>query len=210
VPIAPELLARYAGYYEVHENSMVAMGANLDNTGLETLVDGLPDDTYLAIDSVCFRSREEGMTITFQRDSLGLVTGVRARIGDRQEELSAARVAPLLSARVPVADPDQKLTKRITAALRAIRQGGEQLASSPDIYPDTKRDFVGWNSRDLDGLVSLTYLGVENVAGRSIHRHGANVARVRLYRMNTAAGPRNLLVHLDPSGMVADIDIVQN
>ena len=210
VPIASQMLARYAGYYEVHENSMVAMAANHDNTGLETLVDGLPDVTYLPVDSVRFRSREEGMTITFNLDSLGAVTGVRARIGDRQEELSAARVAPLLSAQVPLADPDQKLTERITAALRAIQQGGEQLASSPDMCPGTKRDFVGWHSRDLDGLESLTYLGVENVAGRSIHRHGADVARVRLYWMNTSAGPRNLLVHLDPNGMVADIDIVQN
>ena len=150
------------------------------------------------------------MSITFSRDSLGLVTGVRARVGDRQEDLRAARVAPLLSALVPCADPDQKLTERITAALHAIHKGEEELASSPDILPGTKRDFVGWDSRDLAGMESLTYLGEENVAGRSIHRHGAEVTRVRLYRMATGTGPRNLLVHLDPKGSVVDIDIVLN
>ncbi len=210
VPIAPELLARYAGYYEVHENNMVALAANHDGTGLDALVDGLPDVTYLPLDSAHFHSREEGMSLTFNRDSLGSLTGIRARIGNRQEELWAARVAPLLSVQVPLADPDQKLTERIAAALHAIHQGGEELASSPDIFSGTKRDFVGWDSRDLDGMGVLTYLGVENVAGRSIHRHGTDVARVCLYRMATSAGPRNLLVHLDPNGSVADIDIVQN
>ncbi len=210
VPLAPALLARYAGYYEVRENSMVALAVNHKATGLEAMVDGLPDVTYLPMDSVHFHSSEEGMSLTFNRDSLGSVTGIRARIGDRQEQLWAARVAPLLSTQASLADPDQKLTERITAALHAIHKGGEELAKSPDIPPGTKRDFVGWDSRDLDGMEALTYLGEENVAGRSIHRHGAQVTRVRLYRMTTSGSARNLLVHLDPDGKVADIDIVQN
>ena len=70
VRIAPELLARYEGYYEVRENFMVALAANHEGTGLETLVDGLPDVTYMALDSVHFQSSEEGMSLTFTRDSL--------------------------------------------------------------------------------------------------------------------------------------------
>ncbi len=57
---------------------------------------------------------------------------------------------------------------------------------------------------------ALGYIGVEDVSGRSIHRHGAEVTRVRFYSVTTSAGPRYLLVHLAPDGSVADFDVVEN
>jgi CubicO group peptidase (beta-lactamase class C family) len=210
IRVPANVLARYAGYYEAEENNMVALAANPDGTGLITMTDGLPDDTYLTSDSVRFQMSDGGTMITFKLDSLGSPTGFRVHPGNRQEDLWVPRVAPLFTGLVPVADPDPALTGRITSAVHAIRQGGEALASSPDLAPGTKRDFAGWKSPDLDAMQSMAYLGEEIVAGRSIHRHDARVTRVVLYRMATSAGPRNLLVHLDPTGKVADIDIVQN
>jgi hypothetical protein len=208
--VTKELLARYAGYYEIRENNMIPLVPNKDGTGLETLVDGLPDENYLPLDSVRFRSSEEGMSFTLNLDSLGLPTGVRVRLGDQAQELWVARVAPLPSAHESSADPDQGLTEKITAALHAIQQRGQALAAAPNIFPGLKRDLAGWNGRDLDGMGALTYLGVEDVSGRSIHRHGAEVARVRFYRVITSAGLRYLLIHLAPDGSVADFDVVQN
>ena len=119
-----------------------------------------------------------------------------------------ARVAPLPGSRQPVADPDSSLTRRIHAALVAIRTGGTSLAQAPDIPDGTKRDFAGGIGSALDGLGALTYLGVEDVSRRGIHRHGSDVTRVRFYRVTTDAGPRSLLVHLTATGAIADYDVV--
>ena len=57
-------------------------------------------------------------------------------------------------------------------------------------------------------MVSATYIGEENVAGRGIRRHGGEVARVRLYRLRTQNGERYLMVHLTSEGVVTDYDVV--
>jgi hypothetical protein len=119
-----------------------------------------------------------------------------------------ARVAPLPGRRTPAPDPEAALTERIGAALQAIRRGGPTLAEAPNIPPGTKRDFAGGVGSALDGLEDLTYLGVEDVSGRQIHRHGSDVARVRFYRMATGVGQRYLFVHLTADGSVADYDVV--
>jgi hypothetical protein len=55
----------------------------------------------------------------------------------------------------------------------------------------------------------LTYLGLEDVSGRGIRRHGGNVARVRYYQVTTTAGQRYLFVHLTADGIVTDFDVVE-
>jgi hypothetical protein len=124
-------------------------------------------------------------------------------------ERAVARVAPLPSSRTPTSDPDAALTTRIAAAMQAIRQGGAALSDAPDITSGTKQDFSGGIGTALDGLGPLTYLGVEDVSGRGIRRHGGNVARVRLYRVTTTAGQRYLFVHLTAEGIVTDFDVVE-
>jgi hypothetical protein len=56
---------------------------------------------------------------------------------------------------------------------------------------------------------TMAYLGQEDVSGRGIRRHGGEVARVRLYRLQTPAGPRYLLAHLTAAGAVTDYDVVE-
>jgi len=207
--VGATILARYAGYYEFHENEMIVLAPNTEATGLETLADGLPDETFLALDSLRFRSSEDGIRVGFNVDSLGMTTGVLWQPGERANERTVSRVAPLLSTQQPSADPDQGLTNRITAALQAIRRGGTTLLSEPNITSGAKRDFADWNGMDFDGIGALTYLGTGDVSGRSIHRHGTQVARVRYYRMTTSAGTRYLLVHLAENGSVTDFDVMQ-
>lgn len=208
--IEPARLARYAGYYELGENQMVTLVPNGNATGLETLADGLPDEEYLALDSVHFGSAERGVRTAFTVDPRGAVTGFNWRAsGGAPGEHAAARVAPLPGSQTPKPDPDAALTARIVAALRAIRQGGAALAKAADIPPGTKQDFAAGIGSALDGLEALTYLGLEEVSGRGIHRHGSDVARVRYYRVTTSAGQRYLLVHLTAQGSITDFDVVE-
>jgi len=205
----PARLVRYAGYYEFGENQMITLVPNQDGTGLETLVDGLPDEAFLAIDSVRFGSAERGMRAEFALDPRGVVTGFLWRAGKGARERLVSRVAPLPGTKAPAPDPDPALSSRITAALRAIQQGGSALRDAPDIPSGTKRDFAGGIGPALDGLGGLTWLGDEAVSGRGIHRHGSDLARVRYYRVTTNAGQRYLLVHLTAEGSVADFDVVE-
>ena len=205
----PARLAGYAGYYEMLENQMITLVPNQDGTGLETLADGLPDETFLAIDSLRFGSAERGIRVVFVPDPRGAVTGLIWRAGEGARERLVARVAPLPGTRAPAPDPEPALTSRIALVLQALRQGGTALRDAADIAPGTKRDFAGGIGTALDGLGTLAWLGDEDVAGRGIHRHGADVARVRYYQVNTSAGQRSLLVHLTAEGSVADFDVVE-
>ncbi|MGH7615183.1 MAG: serine hydrolase, partial [Gemmatimonadales bacterium] len=138
------------------------------------------------------------------------VTGVVWRAGEGPpRERTVARVGPLPSSRTPIPDPDSALTTRIVAALQAIRQGGTTLANAPNITPGTKQDFAGGIGSALDGLGALTYLGLEDVSGRGIRRHGGSVAQVRYYRVTSNAGQRYLFVHLTAEGSVTDFDVVE-
>jgi CubicO group peptidase (beta-lactamase class C family) len=204
--IDPTRLAAYAGYYEVRENNMVALGANPNGSGLQILVDGRPAEDLLAMDSARFGSNERPFRIVFRMDS-GAVTGATWALGDPRER-SVPRVSPLPSALQPRTDPDASLGARIAAALVALRDGGAALDTAADVTAGAKRDFGRGRNSALDDVATATYLGEENVAGRAIRRHGGEVARVRLYRMRTKNGDRYLMVHVTPDGAVTDFDVV--
>lgn len=206
-PVAADLLAQYAGYYEVAENQMLALVPDSAGDGLQSLVDGLPDETFLAMDSVRVGSAERALELTFTRAPQGAVAGLIGRFGDRPER-RAPRVAPLPSAVAPSPDPEPALTTRIRAALAALQQGGTALTDSPDVTAGAKADFrAGLGSR-LDIPDTLTYIGEEDVVGRGIRRHGSDVARVRFYRLRPNGTARYLLVHLTADELVTDIDRV--
>jgi len=207
VRVDPRLPGKYAGYYEATENNMAAVAVNPDGSGMLVLVDGLPDEKLLAMDSATFGSTERPFRIGFTLNDRGAVVGGALFPGTPRER-RAPRVAPLPSSLQPRTDPDPALATRISAALAAIRQGGDALASAPDVTPGAKKDFSGGADPSLGAAASATYLGEEDVAGRGIRRHGGEVARVRLYRMQTAPGQRYLLVHLTSDGAVTDYDVV--
>jgi CubicO group peptidase (beta-lactamase class C family) len=200
-------LAKYAGYFEASENNMVALMANPDGSGMQVLIDGLPDETLLAMDTTTFGSNERAYRVRFNVDAGGAVTGVTLSAGGPNER-SAPRVVPLPSAFQPTPDPDPALSKRISAALDAMRQGGGALASAVDVTPGAKQDFGSGANPALGSVATASYLGEENVAGRGIRRHGGEVARVRVYRMETPGGRRYVLVHLTATGTVTDYDVV--
>ena len=206
-PVAAPLLAEYAGYYEAAENQMITLAPDARGDGLETLVDGLPDEAFLAIDSTRFGSSERPARFVVARDGQGAVGAVVWTSADGREH-RMPRIAPLPSTVAPVADPDPALAGRIAAALDALHQGGSALAEARDVTPGAKQDFGAGIGSALDRSGPLTYVGETDVAGRGLHRHGGDVARVRYYRMPTSAGDRYLLVHLTAEGLVTDFDVV--
>jgi hypothetical protein len=107
-----------------------------------------------------------------------------------------------------VPDPDSALTRGIGATLAALSQGANPGPQAARLTPGAQRDFAGFPHTALEGLDALRYVGEEDVAGRGLHRHGGDVARVRTYRVTTKAGPRFLLVHLTADGVVTDYDVV--
>jgi CubicO group peptidase (beta-lactamase class C family) len=206
VPVTAGRLARYAGYYEAAENLMITLVPDERGTGLETLVDGLPDEAFLAADSTRFGSDERQVWLTFP--PAGAVDQVVGRSGSEPRERAMPRIAPLPSAVTPAPDPDPALTGRIGSALKALRQGGAALADAPGFTAGAKRDFRGGVGSMLDGTEALSYVGDEDVAGRGLRRHGGDVARVRYYRFTAGAGQRYLFVHLTAGGLVTDYDVV--
>jgi hypothetical protein len=143
----------------------------------------------------------------FNTDARGAVTAVT--LGSRApRERRAPRVAPLPSSLQPTTDPDPALASRISAALQALRQGGAALASAADVTPGAKQDFGTGANPALGSATTAVYLGQEDVSGRGIRRHGGEVARVRLYRLQSEDGPRYLFVHLTAQGTVTDYDVV--
>jgi hypothetical protein len=199
-------LTSYAGYYEASENNMMGIMANPDGFGMHVLVDGLPDESLIATDSASFASSERPFRMRFDLDARGVANGMTVWSGGNERR--APRVAPLPSTLHPVADTDPALAKRILVALDALRRGGDALAGAADVTPGAKADFGHGANPALDAAPTAVYLGEEDLTGRQIHRHGSDVARVRMYRMQTPGGPRYLLVHLTSAGMVTDYDIV--
>src|SRR4029453_1022279 len=121
---------------------MWSLVANPDGSGMQVLVDGLPDEKLLAMDSTTFGSNERAFRLRFTADARGTVTGVTIRPGEPREA-RAPRVAPLPSALQRRADPAPAPATRLPAALAAIPQAGAALASAPDVTPGAKKDFAG-------------------------------------------------------------------
>jgi len=167
---------------------------------MQILVDGRPAENLLATDSVQFGSSERPFRVVF--DKYG--SAVTWAAGQPRER-HAPRVAPLPSTLRPRTDPDPALAARIANAIAALYDGGPTVANAADVAPGARRDLSRGDS-SLVGFARATYLGEEVVTGRGIRRHGSEVARVRLYRMQTEHGERYLMVHLTADGSVTDYD----
>jgi hypothetical protein len=199
-------LDRVAGYYEARENQMMALAPSETGEGVVTLTDGLPDETLLALDSLQFAPAERPGRMTFTADAGGQATGLTWR--GTGPELRMPKVSPLPSSVTPAPDPDPALTERIRRVIPALFSGGPALAQEVDVTPGARQDFAR-GARPGATIDSLGYIGTADVTGRGLRRHGADVSRVRYYRVRTNAGPRYLLVHLTADGLVTDYDLVQ-
>jgi CubicO group peptidase (beta-lactamase class C family) len=204
VTIPAAQLAAVAGRYEVANNQMAAFIAQ--NGRLYSSVSGIPDEEYRPIGNDVFVSSDRDVRLTFTRDASGAVIGITRTQGTNTR--SAPRIGPLFSALVQQHDEDAALTSRVEAVVRAFGRGGSEFAAVQGITEGARKDFGSNGWPPAVGLQRLSFIAAQDISARNIERHGSKVARILYYRMSTASGERQLMVHLTSDGLVTDVDIV--
>lgn len=83
------------------------------------------------------------------------------------------------------------------------------MANSPLFSAGTKTSFGRRSIPDCTGAAAdCVFLHEEDVSGRMLLRHGSPVSKVIWYRVKVSGRPTFLLAYLDPGGLVADVDLV--
>jgi CubicO group peptidase (beta-lactamase class C family) len=205
VKVEQAVLDSIAGRYELSNNNMLTLAA--DKGQLMSLSDGMPDEVFVPIGPLAFRSVAFGRTATFQLDGNGAVTGF-VLTGDGRER-KVPRIAPLMPL-AHKADPEPARTRRVSEAVKAAAAGGAAAAESKLIAAGMKGQAGGRGIKELAGIRSLTYLGEQDLAGRAMERHGSPIGKVLLFKVDNPGGRAYLMIFLDNNGLVADQDLVDN
>jgi hypothetical protein len=204
VSVAAAEIDAVAGRYEIANNRMVALVA-LKNRLYES-VNGLPDEEFIAVGNNTFVSADRDVRLAFTRDASGAVVSVTRTQGASIR--TAPRIGPLFSTLVQQPDPDTTLTKRVTAVIRALGQGGAAMGAVQGVTDGARKDFGGQPWPPASDLRRLAFVAAQDVSVRGIERHGGKVARILYYRMTTRESELKLMVHLTSDGLVTDVDVV--
>jgi CubicO group peptidase (beta-lactamase class C family) len=195
-------LAAVAGYYEYWGNYMLALVPA--KRGFSARLGGGSPVDYLATADGAFWNEEDATSIVPVKDGSGAVTGMEV-IGADGSRRVIPRIAPDFTGAMPIDDHDPKRTAAIMSGLIAMEKGGTAVRESMAIASGRKRDFS--DAGDFGGLRTLQLLHDEVVQGRGISRHGEAIANVLAYRVKGELHDTDLLVFLDPAGLIADIDL---
>jgi CubicO group peptidase (beta-lactamase class C family) len=207
VEVGEETLVARSGRYEFANNQMMTLVAGPGR--LQTLVDGLPDEEFLPESEDRFFSAQRDAVATFLKGDNGQFDGFLWKENGRERKVP--KIGPLFRSLEAQADPDPSRSEKVLEALKALHQGGKATADSPLITDGAKADFgPGGGSRDLKGLRSIRFVAEQDVSGRKIERHQGEVARVLHYRLLTDGADKGILVHLTPSGLITDFDVVED
>jgi hypothetical protein len=167
-------------------------------------VNGLPDEELIAGKDGRFVSAERPLSFRLLRAASGEVEALELTQGGAVRRIP--RIGPLFPERTP-SDPDPALTSKLSSALQAFAAGGAAVTESP-LLTAGARGALARPVAELRDARALTFAAAQDVTGRGIERHGHAIARVLHYRVDTPAGVRLVLIHLDPAGLVADYDVV--
>jgi CubicO group peptidase (beta-lactamase class C family) len=203
--IAPAVpLEIVTGRYELSNNNMLTLAAQ--DGRLFTDVNGLPDEEFLFLGGDRFGSTERNVSFRIARDGAGSVIGLTWI--DNGKERAIPRIGPLFASIEQANDPDPSFTNLVDAAVRAFAQGGKAVRGLPSLSSGARADLSGQPARLLAGVRAVTYLSAQDVTDRRIERHGAAVAKVLFYRVETARGVRFVLIHVTGDRLITDYDIV--
>lgn len=206
VDVDSKTLTAFEGRYELFNNRIVTFKA--ENQRLFTLEDGFVDEEFVPVANNTFRSTDRNVSVTFNPDANGNVTGFTLKDKDQGYERTVPRIGPLADAHQTNADPDPSRTPKIMAALQAMVKGGKILEEASDLTLGAKRDFAG-GMREPETLKSLTFIHSENVAGRGIQRHESDVSEIITYQLKSNQPDTYILVHLTADGLITDWDLVE-
>jgi hypothetical protein len=153
-----------------------------------------------------FGSSQRNVSFRVARNSAGAVVGLTWSSDGKERPVP--RIGPLFASIKPVTDPNPSFTQTVEAVVRALAKGGDAVRSLQQLAPGARTNLSGGPVRQFAGVQRLTYLSAEEVTGRQIERHGGAVVKVLFYRMETADGPRWLLVHVTSDSLITDYDVV--
>jgi hypothetical protein len=203
--VPPDIpLADVAGRYELTNNNMLTLVEH--DAGLFNDVNGLPDEEFLFMGDNRFGSSQRNVSFRVARNSAGAVVGLTWSSDGKERPVP--RIGPLFASIKPVTDPNPSFTQTVEAVVRALAKGGDAVRSLQQLAPGARTNLSGGPVRQFAGVQRLTYLSAEEVTGRQIERHGGAVVKVLFYRMETADGPRWLLVHVTSDSLITDYDVV--
>jgi hypothetical protein len=202
VQIEPAALAAVEGRYEFQNNNMITLFAL--NGRLYTDVDGLPDEEFVPVAQDRFVSTDRDAAIRVLKNAASTVDAIDWTQPNVARRIP--RIGPLFPA-TSSADPDAAFTRNVMTVLQQLANGGTAVTESALLTAGARKAFTRANA-EMRGVRSLTFVHAQDVAGSGIERHGHAVARVMHYRMDTPGGVRLLLIHVEPSGLVADYDLV--
>ena len=206
VDVPAETATALSGRYEFQNNNMVAL--DLYKGRVYTYRDGLPDEEFVMTRDSRFVSSETGNSFKLLRSASREVEGLEWVSGDRATR-RIPRIGPLFTATVPQTDPDPTFTRNVLTVVHALAEGGRRTAELPVLTPSARKQFTE-PVAILKAVRALAFMHESDVAGRGIERLGHPIQRVLHYRMDIEQGHRWLLVHVDPNGLVADFDVVDN
>lgn len=202
VQATPQALSDVAGRYEFSNNNMMTLIAQ--NGRLYTDVSGLPDEEFVPVGQDSFVSAERALALRVERNAAGRINNLEITGPNLARDIP--RIGPLFGAANGV-DPDPAFTRTAFEVVQQMAKGGTAVTESALLTPGARPVFSRANP-ELAGVSKLTFVHAEDLTGRNIERHGHPVVRTMHYRMQTAGGPKLLLVHVAAGGLVADYDIV--
>jgi len=206
VDVDSKTLKAFEGRYELFNNRIVTFEA--DSQRLFTIEDGFVDEEFVPVASNTLTSTDRNVSVIFNPDANGNVTGFTLKDKDQRYERKVPRIGPLADAHKTNADPDPLRTPKIMAALQAMVKGGKILQEASGVTLGAKRDFAE-GMREPETLKSLTFIHSENVAGRGIQRHESDVSEIVTYQLKSSQPDTYILVHLTSDGLVTDCDLVE-
>lgn len=206
VDVDSKTLKDFEGRYELFNNRIVTFEA--EKQRLYTLEDGFVDEEFVPVANNTFTSTDRNVSVIFNPDANGKVTGFTLKDKDQGYERKAPRIGPLADAHKINADPDPSRTPKIMAALQAMVKGGKILEEASGLTVGAKRDFAE-GMREPETLKSLTFIHSESVAGRGIKRHDSDVSEIVTYQLKSDQPDTYVLVHLTSDGLVTDYDLVE-
>ena len=206
VDVPAETATALSGRYEFQNNSMVVL--DLYKGRVFTYRDGLPDEEFVMARDGRFVSTETGDSFKLLRSATREVEGLEWVSGDKATR-RIPRIGPLFTATVPRTDPDPTFTRNVLTVVHALAEGGKRTAELALLTPSARKQFIE-PVAVMKAARSLVFMHESDVTGRGIERLGHPIQRVLHYRMDIEQGHRWLLIHVDPNGLVADFDVVDN
>jgi len=206
VDVDSALLSAFSGRYELQSPSMITLGG--DNGHIYSYLDGIPDEEFLLAADGRFVSTLRSVSFKLVRNPSGNVDAIEWTSSNKKTS-RAPRIGPLFSSIHPVADPDPAFSGNVLTVVHTLAAGGKGTAESPLLTAGARKEFSA-PVIVLQGVRAVEFMHESSVAGRGIERAGHPIQRVLHYRMQTDQGSRWLLIHVDPTGLVADFDVVDN